>query len=140
MNFATCERWAPQMLSIFRIMAGLLYLQHGTIKWLGIPPGSPMSGSGTLATMSGVGGVVELICGILLVIGLFSRPAAFIAAGETAVIYFYAHYPLFNPGAKSFFPLLNGGELAALFCFSFLYILFAGPGPWSLDAKMRKQA
>ena len=119
-------RFAPHVLSLLRIMASLLILQHGTTKILGFPA-SPMSGV-DITSMSGMAGVIELVGGILLAIGLFSRPTAFILSGMTAVAYFYAH------AGKDFFPLLNGGELAALYCFVFFYLFFAGPGPWSVDA------
>lgn len=113
------------LLSILRIMSGLLVLQHGTTKFLSFPvtqhTGTP------LMSMSGAAGVIELVCGVLVVIGLFTRPAAFLLSGMTAVAYFLAH------AHRNFFPILNGGELAALYCFVFLYIAAAGPGPWSLD-------
>src|SRR5262245_18091988 len=123
--------WAPRLLSILRIMAGLLLLQHGTAKLLGFPMGA-VPPTFSLASMPGYAGFIEFVCGILLVLGLFSRIAAFIASGMTAVAYFMAHAP------QGFFPILNRGELAVLYCFVFLYLAAAGPGPWSLDA-MRKR-
>ena len=117
--------YAPQLLSVLRIMSGLLLLQHGTTKLLNFPVG-PMNNA-PLASMSGAAGVIELIGGVLLVIGLFTRATAFIVSGMTAVAYFYAH------AMRSFFPILNGGELAALYCFVFLYLAAAGGGPWSAD-------
>ena len=132
MNFdALGAAWAPRLLSILRIMSGLLLLQHGTAKLLKFPAGV-VPPNFNLMSMPGYAGMIELVCGILLVIGLFSRPAAFLASGMTAVAYFYAHAP------KAFFPILNGGELAALYCFVFLYLAAAGPGPWSVDAARRK--
>ena len=116
----------PYILSIFRIMAGLLVLQHGTTKILGFPA-SPMSDV-PLLSLGGIAGGIELVFGALLVVGAFSRLAAFILSGMTAAAYFIAHAP------QGFFPLLNGGELAALYCFAFLYLSAAGPGPWSVDA------
>ncbi len=124
--------WRPQLLSVLRIMAGLLVLQHGTTKYLSIPV-SKMSGVNP-ATMSGAAGIIELVFGALLVIGLFSRLSAFILSGMCAVAYFYAH------AGQNFFPILNGGELAALYCFAFLYLAAAGPGPWSVDAAMRNKS
>lgn len=118
--------YAPQLRSILRIMAGLLLLQHGTAKVLNFPA-SPMADV-PLSSMPGIAGIIELVTGVLLVIGLFSRPAAFIASGLTAVAYFMAHAP------QGFYPLLNGGELAAFYSFVFLYLAAAGPGPWSVDA------
>ena len=104
--------YTSQLLSVLRIMSGLLLLQHGTTKYLSIPAG-PMNNINPM-TMSGVAGLLELIGGVLLVIGLFTRPAAFIMSGLCAVAYFYAHAP------RGFFPILNGGELAALYAFVFL--------------------
>jgi putative oxidoreductase len=126
----TASAWAPRVLSILRIAAGLLILQHGTTKLLGFPA-TEMSGI-SVATMPGLAGIIELVGGILVVIGLFTRPAAFILSGMTAVAYWSVHAP------QGFFPLLNGGELAALYCFVFLYLACAGGGVWSIDAKRGK--
>jgi putative oxidoreductase len=128
---ALATAWAPRLLSILRIMSGLLLLQHGTGKLLKFP-GGVVPPTFNLNSMPGYAGFIELICGVLLIIGLFSRPAAFIASGMTAVAYFMVHAP------QGFFPILNRGELAVLYCFVFLYLAAAGPGPWSLDA-MRKR-
>jgi putative oxidoreductase len=125
----TYDRFLPQLLSLLRIMAGLLVLQHGTTKILGFPT-SPMNGA-SLASMGGIAGIIELVFGALLVVGFMSRLAAFVLSGMTAAAYFIAHAP------QGFFPLLNGGELAALYCFTFLYLAAAGPGPVSLDAARR---
>lgn len=119
-------RLAPHILSLLRIMAALLLMQHGTTKVLGFPA-TPMSGV-SLTSMPGMAGIIELVGGALLLIGLFSRATAFILSGMTAVAYFLVHAP------KDFYPLVNGGELAALYCFVFFYLVFAGPGPWSVDA------
>lgn len=123
-------RYQPQIRSIFRIMAGLLILQHGTAKLLDFPT-SPMNDA-ALASPGGIAGIFELVFGVLVAIGLFSRLSAFILSGLTAAAYFIAHAP------QGFFPLLNGGELAALYCFAFLYLAAAGPGPWSADAARGK--
>ncbi len=132
MNFdALGVAWAPRLLSIVRIMSGLLFLQHGTAKLLAFPAGA-VPPNFSLMSMPGYAGMIEFVCGILLVIGLFSRPAAFIASGMTAVAYFLVHAPW------GFVPLINRGVLAALYCFVFLYIAAAGPGPWSIDAARRK--
>jgi putative oxidoreductase len=130
--FDRFSAWQPQLLSVLRIMSGALFLQHGTAKVLGFPvvEGVPPPG----LSLAGMSGPLELILGVLLVLGLFTRPAAFLAAGFCAVAYWMVH------GVNGFFPILNGGELAALYCFVFLYICAAGPGPWSLDAAMRKRA
>jgi putative oxidoreductase len=125
--------WSPQLLSVLRIMSGLLFLEHGTSKLLGFPP-SPMPGPFHLFSMVGFSGVLEFVGGILLAIGLFTRITAFILSGEMAVAYFMVHWALFGPnGPHSFFPLVNRGELAVVYCFVFLYLAAAGGGPWSLD-------
>jgi len=117
--------YTAQLLSVFRIMSGLLFLQHGTTKYLSIPV-TKMSGVAPLS-ISGAAGLIELVGGILIVIGLFTRPVAFILSGTMAVAYFYAHFP------QGFFPILNGGELSALYCFVFLFVAAAGGGAWSVD-------
>jgi len=129
MNFAALVPWATRSLSILRIIAGLLFLQHGLQKHMGFPAPAPAH----ISTLLYVQGAIEIIGGILLTIGLFTRYAAFIMAGDMAVAYFIAHFP------RSFFPLVNSGELAVLYCFVFLYIFFAGPGPWSVDRGWMKQ-
>lgn len=118
--------YTAQLLSVFRIMSGLLLLQHGTAKYLGIPYIERMANTSPL-TMSGAAGLIELVFGALLVVGLFTRLSAFICSGMTAVAYFYAH------AGRGFYPILNGGELAALYSFAFLFLAAAGPGPWSID-------
>jgi len=120
----------PEMLSVLRIVAALLFMQHGSAKLLHIPH-QDMFAHLQLASLLGVQGVIELVGGGLLAIGLFSRPVAFILSGDMAVAFFMAHFP------KSWVPLLNGGDLAVLFCFTFLYLCVAGPGPWSVDAMMQ---
>jgi putative oxidoreductase len=120
-------RFAPQVLSILRIIAGLLILQFGMAKLFGFPY-VEMFKSVQLFSLYGLAGTIELVGGALLVIGLFTRPAAFILSGEMAAAYFIAHFP------KGFIPLLNGGNEAVIYCFVFLYFVFAGPGPWSVDA------
>jgi putative oxidoreductase len=128
---AISTAWAPRLLSILRIMAGLMLLEHGTGKLLHFPSGT-VPANFDLMSMPGYAGFIEFVCGILLVLGLFTRPAAFLASGMTAVAYFTVHAP------QSFFPILNRGELAVLYCFAFLYLAAAGPGPWSLDAQRGK--
>ncbi|WP_439552883.1 DoxX family protein [Falsiroseomonas sp.] len=133
-NHPTLTAWAPRMLSVLRIMAGLLFLAHGTQKILGSPP---MAGGAPLPdamTLSWVAGVLELVLGALITLGLLTRPAAFIAAGEMAAAYFIGHAP------RNFFPTLNGGDAAILYCFVFLYLSVAGAGPWSLDALRGRRA
>jgi len=123
----TLVPWRPQLLSVLRIMAGLEILQHGTAKLLGFPA-LPNFANLQIMSLSGIAGIIELIGGALFVLGLFTRPTAFIFSGLTAAAYFIAH------AGKSFYPIANGGELAVLYCFVFLYFVAAGPGPWSLDA------
>jgi putative oxidoreductase len=127
MNNILSAPYSLSLLSILRIFTGLSLLQHGTAKILGFPD-APMFANVQITSLTGVGGLIELVGGILFTIGLFTRPVAFILSGFTAVAYFMAH------AGKSFFPVLNGGELAALYCFVFLYFVFSGDGPWSLDA------
>lgn len=121
--------WKPYLLTVLRVITGLLLLEHGTTKYLHFPEG-PMSGVSAM-TMNGAAGILELIGGALLVIGLFTRPVAFVLSGMTAVAYFYVHAP------QGFFPVLNGGELAILYCFVLLYLAAAGGGAWSVD-RVRK--
>src|SRR3974390_3151854 len=123
----TSPRVGQIALSILRIYVGLSLLQHGTGKILGFPI-VPSFANIQLSSLAGVGGMIELIGGILFAVGLFTRPVAFILCGFTAVAYFMAHAP------RGFYPVLNGGELAAVYSFVFLYFVFAGAGSWSLDA------
>lgn len=133
MNIENLETvWAPRVLSILRIVAALLFFEHGTSKLLGFPP-SEHSGPEFLS-LSWVAGVLELVGGALLVVGLFTRLVAFVLSGEMAFAYWMAHAP------NSAFPLANGGDAAILYCFVFLYIVFAGGGPWSLDALRKKDS
>ena len=123
----TLDAWAPRMLSVLRIMSALLFLAHGTAKLFGFPA-VPMFANLQVVSLLGLMGVIEIAGGILLAIGLFTRPVAFILSGSMAVAYFMAH------ATKGFHPILNGGELAVLYCFLFLYFVFAGGGAWSVDA------
>lgn len=132
MNFdALASAWAPRLLSILRIMTGLLFLQHGTAKLLKIPV-IPMFANLSLTSLPGIAGILELVGGVLIILGLFTRSVAFVLSGLMAVAYFMAHAP------RGFYPILNAGELAILYCFVFLYLAAAGPGPWSIDAARRK--
>jgi putative oxidoreductase len=121
--------WAPRLLSILRIVAALIFFEHGTQKLLGFPVSEREAPE--LLSLSGIGGVLELVGGALLLLGLFTRPVAFILSGEMAVAYWWAHAP------QGFFPVNNGGDAAILYCFVFLYLFVAGGGPWSLDAWLR---
>ncbi len=122
------SQFAPYARSLLRIVAGLLFLEHGTQKFLSFPAGQ-YAGSGlALNNMGAYAGIFELACGLLIAIGLFTRPAAFLASGVMAVAYWYAHAP------QGLFPVNNMGDAAILYCFVFLYLAAAGPGPWSVDA------
>lgn len=128
---SSLQPWAPRALSVLRIVTAFLFMVHGSAKLLHVPH-QAMFDNLQLMSQLGLQGVLELVGGGLLVIGLFSRPVAFVLCGDMAVAYFIAHWP------KSWLPILNGGELAVMFCFVFLYVWIAGPGPWSVDAAMRR--
>lgn len=119
--------WAPRILSVLRIVLGLILVQYGLAKLLGWPPVEIFENL-KWASLFGIAGFFELIGGTLLILGLFTRPAAFILSGEMACAYFIEHLP------HSFFPVQSDGDLAVALCFTFLYLAFAGGGPWSLDA------
>lgn len=125
------DAWRPRVLSILRIMAALMFLAHGTGKLFAFPV-VPMFANVQLFSLFGIAGVIELVGGVLLALGLFTRPVAFILSGQMAVAYFLIHAP------QNFFPILNGGELAAVYSFLFLYFAVAGGGAWSLDALRQK--
>ena len=135
MNFrelpARSSTWGPQLRSLLRVVAALMFMNAGTMKLFAFPVGVPPSG-GTVPLLSqlGIGAVLEVFGGALLLVGLFTRPVAFILSGEMAVAYFQFHsFP------NGFWPVVNGGIPAALYCFVWLYFSAAGPGPWSLDAR-----
>lgn len=124
---AQLAKFAPYALGALRIIAALLFIEHGTMKLFGFPStGEP---GGGLSALTLIAGLLETFGGALVLVGLFTRPVAFILSGQMAVAYWMAH------GPKSFFPVLNGGDAAILFCFVFLYLVFAGPGAWSLDGR-----
>ena len=125
MNLDRVGKYTPEILGIVRFIVALLFLEHGSAKLLGFP--TPPSGSPAFMSLMWVQGLFELIGGALLAIGLFTRPVVFILSGNMAVAYFMAHAP------KSFFPLLNGGDGAILYCFLFLLFFVAGPGRWAVD-------
>jgi putative oxidoreductase len=124
------DTWRPRILAVLRIVTAYLFVQHGTAKLLGIPPVEMFAGGVPLLSMSGIAGVLELVGGALLLIGLFTRPTAFVLSGEMAFAYFIGHASQGNVAI----PMLNGGELAVLYCFVFLYFAVAGAGAWSVDA------
>jgi putative oxidoreductase len=135
------DSWSPKVLSVLRFVTGLMFLEHGLQKIFHFPPQAPPPGAAAAAAGAAHGlppmimaaGWIEIVCGILIALGLFTRAAAFIASGEMAVAYFMAHAP------KSPFPVNNGGDAAILYCFFFLLIVFTGPGPLSIDGMMKKK-
>ena len=131
MNDTRLSQWAPLALSLLRIVSGLIFLAHGTQKFLSFPAGERAGSGWALDNPGAFAGFVELGAGLLIALGLFTRPAAFLASGTMAVAYWYAHAPM------NFFPVNNMGDAAILYCFVFLYLVFAGPGPLSLDARLR---
>jgi putative oxidoreductase len=122
------ERYAPMTYALFRIVFGLLFFMFGTQKLVGWFGGQAVP----LMSRLGAAGVIETVCGLLIMIGLFARPAAFLASGEMAAAYFLAHFP------QSPIPIVNMGERAAMFCFAFLHVASRGAGIWSVDGAMRK--
>lgn len=130
MDEATFALWRPRALALLRIVAGLLFLEHGLSKLVGFPVPPPMPGP--LPPLLLAAAAIEALGGVLVTLGLFTRLAAFVMSGEMAVAYFMAHYP------QGFWPLANHGEGAILYCFIFLYLAAAGPGAWSLDGLRRR--
>ncbi|HEV8447668.1 MAG TPA: DoxX family protein [Gemmatimonadaceae bacterium] len=126
-------RGAPEALSVLRIVAALVYWQHGLQKLFNFPPSPRGPMPFVFDSLIGVAGVIETFAGVLLILGLLTRPVAFITCGEMAVAYFKAHFP------RGFFPINNMGETPVLLCFIFLLLIFAGAGPWSLDALIAKR-
>ncbi|HYC03171.1 MAG TPA: DoxX family protein [Azospirillaceae bacterium] len=128
---STLNKWSPHALAALRIVTALLMLEHATMKFFAFP--APMPMPGPLPGIIVAAGVIELVTGILITIGLFTRPAAFLASGTMAAAYFLGH------ATQGFWPALNQGEAAIMFCFAFFYIVFAGPGAWSLDGLRGKR-
>jgi putative oxidoreductase len=125
--------WTPRLLSLLRIVAAFLFMQFGTAKVFAFPAAiMPGGGTAPITSLAGIAGMLETFGGLFLLVGLFTRPVAFVVSGEMAVAYFLGHAP------QGFWPVLNQGHPAVLFCFVFLYLSAAGPGPWSLDAKRGK--
>jgi len=133
MELPWLSRWQPQLLAILRIVVGLLFLEHALIKLAGFPPGGK-PGLQEVGSFLWIAGAVELVTSVLVILGLFTRLAAFVAAGEMAVAYCMAHAKM------GFYPAVNMGEAAILFCFAFLYLAAAGPGAWSIDSARIKNA
>ena len=132
---ARWRSWAPQLLSVLRIVTAGMFVLYGTTKLFAIPAAvMPGGGTAPLASLAGVAGARELVGGALLLVGLFTRPVAFVLSGEMAVAYFMGH------AGQGFWPVLNGGAPAVFYCFLWLYVSAAGPGPWSLDALRARSA
>lgn len=125
------ETWAPRILSVLRIITAFLFMQHGGMKLFGFP--APMGSGIPLFSLIGLAGVLEVFGGFMIMIGFFTRPIAFILSGEMAFAYFMAHAP------GGFWPVLNHGEAAVLYCFIYLYLASAGPGAWSVDRIIRNR-
>jgi putative oxidoreductase len=123
------ESWAPRVLSILRIVSALLIWQYGLQKFFGFPAPRPVA----FMSLSWFAGLIELVLPPLLIVGFLTRPVAFLLAGEMAFAYFIGHAP------RGFYPVLNGGNLAIMFCFTYFYLAFAGGGPWSVDAALEKR-
>lgn len=123
-------QWEPRILSILRMVSGLIFLLHGTQKHFGVPPSERVVEALSLPWFAGV---IEIVCGLALIVGFQTRAAAFLASGTMAFAYFIAHAP------RDVFPTNNGGDAAILYCFVFLYLVFAGGGPWSLDALLKSR-
>ena len=128
MNPTTLDRYAPYALAALRIVTALIFMAHGTQKLFGFPA-PPQSGLPAFLSLFWVGGVLELLGGLLILVGLFTRPVAFVLAGEMAVAYWMFHFP------RNFYPVLNGGDASILYCFVFLLLVFTGPGAWSVDGQ-----
>jgi putative oxidoreductase len=134
MNTAILETvWAPRVLSIVRVVSALIFMEHGTQKLLNFPPRAAGAAAPELFSLYGFAGSLEIVGGLLLLFGLFTRPVAFILSGEMAFAYWIGHAP------NSFFPVLNRGDASILYCFLFLYMAFAGGGAWSLDRLIWKR-
>ena len=129
--FNGASRWQSEALAILRIVTGLTFMAHGVIKLFGFPEGA-MPGQQEIVSLMGLAGILETVGGALIIVGLFTRPTAFILSGMMAVAYFMGHFP------QSPYPAVNGGDAAILFCFVFLYLVTSGPGAWSLDGAKKR--
>ena len=127
--FDRYAHYQPQALAVLRIMTALLFIAHGTQKLFGFPPSDMAGGASGLML---VAGILEVVGGLMILVGVLTRPVAFVLSGMMAVAYFMAHAP------QSFYPVNNGGDAAILFCFVFLYLVFAGPGAWSVDGSRNR--
>ena len=133
MSIFQASPWSARMLSVFRILVGLTFITSGTVKLFHYPPSPVPIPPIELMSQMGIGAIMEIVGGALIIIGLFTRPVSFILSGEMAVAYFQFHFPM------GFFPVTNNGIPAVLFSFIFLYLMFAGGGPWSIDAMLARR-
>jgi putative oxidoreductase len=127
------NRHQPHMIAVLRIVTALIFMEHGTQKLFGFPAPSER-GMPELISLSGIGGIIEFVGGLFIAVGLFTRPVAFLLSGQMAVAYWMVHAP------RNFFPILNGGDTAILYCFVFLLLVFTGPGAWSIDNMLPSRA
>ena len=134
MNTAFFDLWQSRVLAVLRIVTAYLFMAHGTAKLFGMPHVAMFDGLQVMSLV-GLAGILEVVGGVLLLIGLFTRPVAFVLCGFMAVAYFMAHA---NQG-NALLPMLNGGELAVLYCFVFPYFVFSGAGAWSVDAALKRR-
>jgi putative oxidoreductase len=131
MKPSSLSRLAPYLQSVLRIVAAFTFVAHGTQKLFGVP-GNPLHVPVLTMSLISAAGIIETVGGLLMLVGLFSRPVAFLLSGQMAFAFFMQHWP------RGFWPIVNGGELAVLYCFLWLFFSAAGPGPWSLDARRRR--
>jgi putative oxidoreductase len=135
MNIEALSKYQPQALAVLRIVTALTFMAHGTQKLFGFPASD--MGSPELFSLMGLAGVLEVFGGLAILLGLFTRPVAFVLSGMMAYAFWFVHVPMMGQG--SIIPVSNGGDGAVLFCFAFLYLVFAGPGAWSLDAMLKSR-
>lgn len=126
--------------AVLRIVSALLFMQHGAQKLFHFPPGGHHQGPLEIFSLAGIGGILEFFGGLLLVVGFYTRSVAFVLSGQMAVAYFIFYFPDSFNKPSGFFPVVNGGDLAIMFCFVFLYFFFSGPGAWSIDNKMKAKS
>lgn len=136
MNLNALSKYQPQALAVLRIVTALCFMAHGTQKLFGFPA-SQMGGTVEIFSLMGLAGILEVFGGLAVLLGLFTRPVAILLAGEMAYAFWFMHVPMMGKG--SIYPVSNGGDAAVLFCFVFLYLVFAGPGAWSLDQMLKSR-
>lgn len=137
MNLEALNRYQPQALAVLRIVAALCFMAHGTQKMFGFPASQMGGGGFELFSLMGLAAVLEVFGGLAILLGVFTRPVAFILAGQMAYAFWFVHVPVMGQG--NIIPVANGGDGAVLFCFIFLYLVFAGPGAWSVDEVLKSR-